>query len=385
MSHTPEFKLLLVGDGGVGKSALIKRHLTGQFDSDDDVATLGVEVHPLLFDTNFGEIKFSCWDIAGQKRFGGLRDGYYVGAQCAIIMFDATSRISYKNVPIWHRDIVRVCEDIPIVLCGSKIDAMTRKVQAEQITFHRKKNLPYCEISAKTDVALEMPFLYLARKLIVAQKQSPDSRPTHCGPKACLFPMKTTTFSFLSGVGKTTFLQRHVTGEFKKRYIATLGVKVHPLQFDTNFGPIKFNCWDFAGQGSHDDHYADAQCAIIMFDVTSRVSYKNVPHWYRAIRRVCEDIPIVLCGNKVDAERHNVKQITFHREKNLKCVEMSVKANYNIEKPFLWLARKLAGDDKVKFIEVMGDPPPMPFNMDPMEAEMKYVMAPLPDDDDDEL
>ncbi|KDO23804.1 hypothetical protein SPRG_11234 [Saprolegnia parasitica CBS 223.65] len=376
MSHTPEFKLLLVGDGGVGKSALIKRHLTGQFDTNDDVATLGVAVHPLLFDTNFGEMKFNCWDIAGQERFGGLRDGYYVGAQCAIIMFDVTSRISYKNVPCWHRDIVRVCEDIPIVLCGSKIDAMTRNVQGKQIAFHRKKNLPYCEISAKTSVALEMPFLYLARKL------AGDDNLTFV-PEIKLLVVGD------SGVGKSTFLQRHVTGEFKKRYIATLGIEVHPLQFDTNFGPIKFNCWDFAGQGSHDDHYADAQCAIIMFDVTSRVSYKNVPHWYRAIRRVCENIPIVLCGNKVDVERHNVKQITFHCEKNLKYVEMSVKANYNIEAPFLWLARKLAGDDNVEFIEIARDYPPMPIVMDPvqiaaLEAEIfAAAMAPLPDDNDD--
>ena len=104
-------------------------------------ATLGVEVHPLVFYTNRGPIRFNVWDTAGQEKFGGLRDGYYIQGQCAIVMFDVTSRVTYKNVPNWHRDLVRVCENIPIVLCGNKVDIKDRKVKAKSITFHRKKNL----------------------------------------------------------------------------------------------------------------------------------------------------------------------------------------------------------------------------------------------------
>jgi hypothetical protein len=62
----PEFKLILVGDGGVGKTTFVKRHLTGEFEK-KYVATLGVEVHPLLFHTNRGPIKFNVWDTAGQE------------------------------------------------------------------------------------------------------------------------------------------------------------------------------------------------------------------------------------------------------------------------------------------------------------------------------
>ena len=105
------------------------------------VATLGVEVHPLVFYTNRGPIRFNVWDTAGQEKFGGLRDGYYIQGQCAIIMFDVTARVTYKNVPNWHRDLVRVCENIPIVLCGNKVDIKDRKVKAKSIVFHRKKNL----------------------------------------------------------------------------------------------------------------------------------------------------------------------------------------------------------------------------------------------------
>ena len=87
---------------------------------------------------------FNVWDTAGQEKYAGLRDGYYIQANCAMcvclpegeclarpsitptptphplpcsIMFDVTSRITYKNVPNWHRDLVRVCENIPIGAC----------------------------------------------------------------------------------------------------------------------------------------------------------------------------------------------------------------------------------------------------------------------------
>merc|ERR1711872_845470 len=103
-------------------------------------------------------------DTAGQEKFGGLRDGYYIQGQCAIIMFDVTSRVTYKNVPNWHRDLIRVCEGIPIVLCGNKVDVKERKVKAKTITFHRKKNLQYYDISAKSNYNFEKPFLWLARR-----------------------------------------------------------------------------------------------------------------------------------------------------------------------------------------------------------------------------
>ncbi|KAK2486990.1 hypothetical protein H9L39_00917 [Fusarium oxysporum f. sp. albedinis] len=163
--QTPTFKLVLVGDGGTGKTTFVKRHLTGEFEK-KYMATLGVEVHPLGFTTNFGQIQFDVWDTAGQEKFGGLRDGYYINGQCGIIMFDVTSRITYKNVPNWHRDLVRVCENIPIVLCGNKVDVKERKVKAKTITFHRKKNLQYYDISAKSNYNFEKPFLWLARKLV---------------------------------------------------------------------------------------------------------------------------------------------------------------------------------------------------------------------------
>ena len=159
-----EFKLVLIGDGGVGKTTFVKRHLTGEYEK-RYIATVGVEVHPLTFFTSRGAICFNVWDTAGQEKLSGLRDGYYIGGQCGVIMFDVTSRITYKNVPKWHRDLVRVCENIPIVLVGNKVDVKDRKVKAKQITFHRRHNLQYYDVSAKSNYQFEKPFLWLARRL----------------------------------------------------------------------------------------------------------------------------------------------------------------------------------------------------------------------------
>merc|ERR1711920_255836 len=120
----------------------------------------------MSFFTNHGQCKFNVWDTAGQEKLGGLRDGYYIGGQCGIIMFDTCSRITYANVPKWYKDLTRVCETIPIVLVGNKVDIKDRKVKAKQITFHRKKNLQYYDISAKSNYQFEKPFVWLLRRLV---------------------------------------------------------------------------------------------------------------------------------------------------------------------------------------------------------------------------
>lgn len=160
-----ELKLILVGDGGVGKTTFVKRHITGEFEK-KYIATIGVEVHPMEFFTSKGKVKFNVWDTAGQEKLAGLKDGYYIDAHCAIIMFDVCSRITYKNVPKWHRDINRICGDnIPIVLVGNKVDEKNRKVKAKQILYARKHGLQYFDISAKSNYQFEKPFVWLLKKL----------------------------------------------------------------------------------------------------------------------------------------------------------------------------------------------------------------------------
>merc|ERR1711967_97148 len=125
-------------------------------------------------------------------------------------------------------------------------------------------------------------------------------------------------------------------------------------------------------------YYINGQCGIIMFDVTSRITYKN--------------IPIVLTGNKVDVKERKVKAktITFHRKKNLQYYDISAKSNYNFEKPFLWLARKLVGNQSLEFVAAPGlAPPEVQVDQAAMEQYQKEMQdaaqMPLPDEEDPDL
>jgi GTP-binding nuclear protein Ran len=90
-----------------------------------------------------------------------------------------------------------------------------------------------------------------------------------------------------------------------------------------------------------------------MFDVCSRITYKNVPKWYKDITRVCENIPIVLVGNKVDVKDRKVKarQILFPRKHGIQYYDVSAKNNYQFEKPFVWLLKKLLTDPNLQLVE----------------------------------
>ncbi|KAJ8559424.1 hypothetical protein K7X08_003482 [Anisodus acutangulus] len=106
--------------------------------------------------------------------------------------------------------------------------------------------------------------------------------------------------------------------------------------------------------------------------------------------RVCKSIPIVLCGNKIDVRNRQVKarQVTFRRKKNLQYYEISAKSNYNFEKPFLCLARKLAGEDNLQFVESPAFAPPeveidLAAHQLHEQELLRAAAHPLPDDDDD--
>ena len=159
------FKIILVGDGKVGKTTFVKRHLTGEFGK-KYTSTLGVDVYPLYFHTNYGVVRFNIWDTAGVEKFGGLRDGYYILGQGAIVMFDVTKKSTYNNAEKWHEDVVRVCGNIPIILCGNKNDAShPHQVKSKDINFHRKVGCTYYDLSVKSNYNFEKPFLALARAL----------------------------------------------------------------------------------------------------------------------------------------------------------------------------------------------------------------------------
>lgn len=107
---------------------------------------------------------------------------------------------------------------------------------------------------------------------------------------------------------------------------------------------------------------------------------------------MCENIPIVLTGNKVDVKERKVKAkaITFHRKKNLQYYDISAKSNYNFEKPFLWLARKLVGNQTLEFVAAPAlAPPEVQVDQAVLEQYQKEMadaaQMPLPDEEDADL
>merc|ERR1712097_37598 len=106
------------------------------------------------------------------------------------------------------------------------------------------------------------------------------------------------------------------------------------------------------------------------------------------IVRVCENIPIVLVGNKVDVKDRQVKakNIRFHRKRNLQYYDLSARSNYNFEKPFLWLARRLSNQPRLQFVGAFAKAPEIQIDaalVAKHEQELQEAQSAVIDDDDD--
>jgi len=154
------------------------------------------------------------------------------------------------------------------------------------------------------------------------------------------------------GVGKTSLIKRHSTGDFTEEYVTTKGNNMHSLKIQTNSGLVTLNIWDLELLDTAKNCLADA--FIIMFDVTNQDSYKNVNKWYQAAKLDNKNAPIVLCGNKVDRKNRHVssESINFHREHKLQYYDISAKSNFNFEKPFLSILRELKKSDTLQFVDI---------------------------------
>ncbi len=150
------FKTIVVGDGGVGKTALTIR-FSKDFFTEDYKMTIGVDFHVkmITIDTSEGELrcKLQIWDTGGQERFSSIRPMYYRGSLGALVIYDLTNYESFEHLPQWIEEIrANIKNEIPLLLVGNKSDlTMQRAVSIEEINdFTKKFNLYYMETSAKT-------------------------------------------------------------------------------------------------------------------------------------------------------------------------------------------------------------------------------------------
>ena len=156
------FKISLIGDGGVGKSSFISS-IKGQKFNRRYNSTSGVSLSQIVFLYRSlhqeGKITFNVWDCAGQEKYSLLKDQYYIGSHGAIVMCDVSSKISLKNMDKWIKDFTRM-NTSPIVLCANKNDIIeTRKVKPEFANIGEF-------VSSKTGENCITPFLILAKKIL---------------------------------------------------------------------------------------------------------------------------------------------------------------------------------------------------------------------------
>lgn len=153
------------------------------------------------------------------------------------------------------------------------------------------------------------------------------------------------------GSGKTTFVKRHLTGDYIDRYVPTLGVETHTLVFNTTRGLIKLNVWDVAGTAKYaglgDGYYLGADAFILMMDslaiVGEDLTYDYIANYCTAVKNVCGELPFVVCGNVPRKELYMVMGYPaldyFHN--------ISVAENSDLNKPIEALLAKLMDDPKL--------------------------------------
>lgn len=144
------FKILIIGDSGVGKTSILNRYASDMF-NESFISTIGVDFKIKTMNIDGNNIKMQIWDTAGQERFRTITSSYYRGAHGIIVVFDVSDRESFLDVDIWMREIDNFCvnKKIQKILIGNKID-LERKVSYEEAHFLAMKyGITYLEVSAK--------------------------------------------------------------------------------------------------------------------------------------------------------------------------------------------------------------------------------------------
>ena len=165
-----KFKIILAGDGAVGKTSLINRFVTGSF-TGDYKATIGVAISSKQVIAEDDEVNLQIWDIAGQTLFRQFRKKFYTKAKGALLVFDLTVPKSLDNLRAWIEDIQEITGEIPFVLIGNKADLTElRAVSPEEINEFFKgqsKIAAYFNTSALTGTNVENAFIGLVTQIVV--------------------------------------------------------------------------------------------------------------------------------------------------------------------------------------------------------------------------
>ncbi|XP_068610881.1 ras-related protein Rab-25b [Brachionichthys hirsutus] len=154
------FKVVLIGESGVGKSNLLSRFTKNEFNRDSRT-TIGVEFSTRTVQINGFTIKAQIWDTAGLERYRAITSAYYRGAVGALLVFDITKHLTYESVERWLKELYDHADrKIVVMLVGNKTDLQTeRSVPTEEAqAFADKNGLLYLETSALESTNVEAAF-----------------------------------------------------------------------------------------------------------------------------------------------------------------------------------------------------------------------------------
>nr|AJO69983.1 organellar Rab protein [Penaeus vannamei] len=161
------FKLLLIGDSGVGKSCLLLRFADDTY-TESYISTIGVDFKIRTIELDGKTIKLQIWDTAGQERFRTITSSYYRGAHGIIVVYDTTDQESFNNVKQWLQEIDRyACENVNKLLVGNKCD-LTHKKVVDYLTAKEYADslcIPFLETSAKNATNVEQAFMTMAAEI----------------------------------------------------------------------------------------------------------------------------------------------------------------------------------------------------------------------------
>ena len=170
-SKSTFLKVVLLGDGGVGKSSLMNRFVSGKFDS-QSFHTIGVEFLNKDVTVEGQSYTLQIWDTAGQERFKSLRTPFYRGSDLCLLVYAVDDVKSFKNLAMWRKEFlyyadVREKDNFPFILLGNKIDVNERAVSQEEVHHFCKEigGIPYYETSAKDSTNVDVAFNAAVKRL----------------------------------------------------------------------------------------------------------------------------------------------------------------------------------------------------------------------------
>mmetsp|Transcript_14702 Transcript_14702/g.16325 ORF Transcript_14702/g.16325 Transcript_14702/m.16325 type:complete len:233 (-) Transcript_14702:147-845(-) len=170
-SSLPTFKLILLGEGEVGKTSLFLRWTSGTFNSNHNTTKKAYCKNKKINFPTGERCELSIWDTAGQEKYHSLMPTYYRSAAAAMLMYDITSRTSFDRVQSWVAELRRVVGDdtkITLVILGNKMDLeRSRKVDKKDAeAYAAKVGADHFEISCKHEKNLNPPLVSVVRALL---------------------------------------------------------------------------------------------------------------------------------------------------------------------------------------------------------------------------